>query len=512
LRRIPEQLVEQYEMEVLVIDDASSDRTFEFASAVSTDTNFSFPVRVLSNPVNQGYGGNQKIGYWYAMENSFDYVALIHGDGQYAPECLPQLLDPLERGEADAVLGSRMTLPGEALSGGMPLYKYIGNRILTRLQNMILGTDLSEFHSGYRIYSVAALRKIPFDLNTNDFHFDTEIILQLLLAEQRIKEVPIPTYYGDEICYVNGLAYAANVCLATAKMVAQRFNLFYDRKYDCAPDAAMNKYYIPKLDYRSSHSLALSYITKGSRVLDLGCGRGYVGAALKEHLDCYVVGVDRFPCDEPQLDRFVLHNLDTGFPEFDDHDFDHVLLLDVIEHLAAPEEFFAELRQQLLPDTTLILSTGNVGFFLTRLSLLFGSFRYGKRGILDLTHHRLFTLNSIKELLIQANYDILDTAGTPIPFPLVLGDGLPSRVLLAFNTFLLTWLPRLFSFQFVLIVRPRPTLNYLLAAAEEEGRRRHQRLDRPLGPEAQLKQVAVYQEQALRGLPVSEGDTHANRF
>ena len=125
----------------------------------------------LFNPLNQGYGGNQKIGYHYAISRNFDFVALLHGDGQYAPEVLPDLVRPLKEGRADAVFGSRMMKAGDALRGGMPRYKYVGNRILTNLQNQILGMKLSEFHSGYRVYSVKAISAVPFHRNTNDFHF-----------------------------------------------------------------------------------------------------------------------------------------------------------------------------------------------------------------------------------------------------------------------------------------------------------------------------------------------------
>ena len=124
-------------------------------------------------------------------------------------------MKPLADGEADAVFGSRMLGGRGALKGGMPLYKYVGNKLLTWFQNRILRTHFTEFHSGYRVYSIAALRRIPFDLNTNVFHFDTEIIIQLLIAGQRIKEIAIPTYYGDEICHVNGLRYAWDVAVAT---------------------------------------------------------------------------------------------------------------------------------------------------------------------------------------------------------------------------------------------------------------------------------------------------------
>src|SRR5204863_3520188 len=156
----------------------------------------------------------------------------------------------------DAVFGSRMLDGSRALSGGMPLYKFLGNRLLSWFQNLMLGASLSEFHSGYRVYSVAALQKIPFELNTNDFHFDTEIIIQLLFARLRIRELPIPTYYGDEICRVNGLKYAKDVLAATLRNVAHRSGLLYQRRFE--PVAEQNNaHYDLKLGYASSHQFAL---------------------------------------------------------------------------------------------------------------------------------------------------------------------------------------------------------------------------------------------------------------
>ena len=121
------------------------------------------------------------------------------------------MVAPLVAGDADVVLGSRMLQRGAARRGGMPAYKLVGNRILTRFQNAMAGMSLSEWHSGYRAFSVAALARIPFEANSDGFDFDTEVLLQLLAAGDRIVEVPIPTYYGDEICYVDGLRYARDV-------------------------------------------------------------------------------------------------------------------------------------------------------------------------------------------------------------------------------------------------------------------------------------------------------------
>ncbi len=178
LDRIPES-VRSRVAEVLVFDDHSQDTTYLVGlgyKSIAPD----LPLTVVRHDRNLGYGGNQKAGYRWAIEHGLDIVVLLHGDGQYAPECLEDLIGPLERGECDAVLGSRMLTPGAARRGGMPRYKYVGNRILTRLENALVGTNLSEWHSGFRAYRVGALAAIPFEANADGFDFDTEILIQLV--------------------------------------------------------------------------------------------------------------------------------------------------------------------------------------------------------------------------------------------------------------------------------------------------------------------------------------------
>ncbi|MBT6272598.1 MAG: glycosyltransferase, partial [Chromatiales bacterium] len=394
LKRIPAELTEAYAVEVLIIDDGSADATFERGESARRSATLPFPVTVLFNPRNQGYGGNQKLGYHYAIENKFDFVVLLHGDGQYAPERMGDLLMPLAAGEADAVLGSRMMTQGSALRGGMPLYKYVGNKILSWFENRCLRTNLTEFHSGYRVYSVAALEKLRFDLNSNDFHFDTEIIIQLVIAKLRIVERPIPTYYGDEICHVNGLAYAMNVVKAVLLARAQELSLFYERKFDCAPTGADNSHYGIKHDFASPHSLAYDAVPRQSKVLDLGCAGGDNGHRLREEKQCHVTGVDMFALrDGVTLDVFHQADLNNLPLPVQLQDYDYVLMLDVVEHLMSPERFIDYLRvaAEANGQTRFIVSTGNVGFIITRLMLLLGQFNYGKQGILDLTHTRLFT-------------------------------------------------------------------------------------------------------------------------
>jgi glycosyltransferase involved in cell wall biosynthesis len=468
LRRIPHQLRDEYAVEVLVIDDSSQDQTFEEGRAVLRGGSVPFPMHVLFNPVGQGYGGNQKIGYHFAIERGFDFVALLHGHGQYAPECLPDLVRPLRDGEADAVFGSRMLERGAALRGGMPLYKFLGNRILSHFQNRMLGSSLSEFHSGYRVYATEALKRIPFALNSDDFHFDTEIIVQLLFARLRIKELPIPTYYGDELRRVKGLRYAWNVAKAVLIAKAQSLGLFYDRRFDCNPATPGTLLYELKLGYLSPHTLALTKVRPGSHVLDLGCAGGYVGQLLQRQNGCRVTGVDRSPpAPGVELDDFLLHDLNLGPPPVDYAAHDYLLLLDVLEHLVSPEKFVEELREamKLAPQARLLASTANVGFFINRLMLLIGQFNYGKRGVLDLTHTRLYTFESFRRLFEQAGFRVVEAHGIPGPFPLALGDNWLSRTLVALNRWLIRVAKGLFAYQVFFVVERVPTLEYLLRQA-----------------------------------------------
>lgn len=243
--RIPKILFKSFNLEIIIIDDASNDSTFEISKKIKNQNKFNLKLNIFSNPANQGYGGNQKIGYYYAIKNNFDYVVLLHGDGQYAPEELPKLLQEIKNGKNDVVIGSRMINKKKALDGGMPMYKFIGNIILTKIQNFLLDTKLAEFHSGYRVYSVKTLKKIPFILNTQDFHFDTEILIQLFLANANITEVSIPTFYGDEICHVNGIKYAFNIVLTTLIAKVQKMSNFQLTK----------KYYINQIHASSFNQI-----------------------------------------------------------------------------------------------------------------------------------------------------------------------------------------------------------------------------------------------------------------
>ncbi|HEX2042608.1 MAG TPA: glycosyltransferase family 2 protein [Acidimicrobiales bacterium] len=176
--------------EVLLVDDRSRDATMEVAARL--------PIRTIALPHNVGYGGNQKTCYLEAIRLHADVVVMLHPDGQYDPALVPDLIAPILEGEADMVLGSRMLIPGGARAGRMPLYRYLANKILTAIENRMLGTDFSELHTGYRAYSRRFLETIPFLRNSNDFVFDTQVIAQAVAFAQRVVEVPIHTRYAPD--------------------------------------------------------------------------------------------------------------------------------------------------------------------------------------------------------------------------------------------------------------------------------------------------------------------------
>ena len=470
LARIPPRIFTHYDYHILLIDDSSSDTTFTVAKLYQA-LHREVRLTVLFNPDNLGYGGNQKLGYHYAIQHDYDIVVLLHGDGQYAPELLEDMLAPLLAGTADVVLGSRFLRPTAALRGGMPLYKYLGNRVLTGIQNALLGTHLSEFHSGYRAYSVSALRRIPFERNSNDFHFDTQILIQLLNAGCTIQEIAIPTYYGDEICHVNGVRYAWNVVKATLLSRAHTLSILYQREYDAGTDP--EERYTPKLGYPSSHTVAVDAVPERSRVFELGCNQGHVSQELRRK-GCYVVGCDALPLRHPdRVDEFHLIDLNRPehLPALDR--FDVILLLDVLEHLDDPELFLDTLRARIKRGSPRVIITApNVAFFIIRFQLLFAQFNYGRQGILDLTHKRLFTFQSLKKLCLGAGYRILAAKGIPAPFPKAIGLNGLSRFLLRLNGWLIRLSRGLFSYQIYLEVRATPVVGELLSHAFTESSRR----------------------------------------
>ena len=207
--------------EIILVDDASSDRTAEIAEQLG--------LTVLSHSKNKGYGANQKTCYDAALERGADAIIMIHPDYQYDCRVIPYVLGFLSTGICDIVIGSRIRTRREALECGMPLFKYFGNRLLTIIENIALGQNLGDFHSGFRAYTRQALETIPYDCNSNDFVFDTEFLAQAAFYGFRIGDVPVPTRYFDDsssISVPRSIQYGLQTLWVMAKYLIQKTGVY----------------------------------------------------------------------------------------------------------------------------------------------------------------------------------------------------------------------------------------------------------------------------------------------
>ena len=212
--------------EVILVDDSSTDETVQLARRL--------PIHLVWHPHQVGYGGNQKTCYLEALQHNADVVVMLHPDGQYEPELIPRMIEPIVRGEADLVLGSRLLLPGAALAAGMPRWKYVANRFLTAIENGIMGTSLSEAHTGYRAYSRRLLLTVPFLRNSHDFVFDSELLMQAAHFGLTIREVPARCRYFEEASSVGfkaGAVYGAKTLWAGVRLVLHRRGIVRSRKF-----------------------------------------------------------------------------------------------------------------------------------------------------------------------------------------------------------------------------------------------------------------------------------------
>lgn len=459
LKRIPRQYRNDLNIMVVVSDDCSSDNTTEIAFQACKELGYT-NYEVFRTKANQGYGGNQKIGYNYACSNDFDYVILLHGDGQYAPEEL-NIFFRLFKDKADVILGSRMLIKNNALKGGMPLIRFISNIILTKIQNLLAQTDFAEFHTGYRAYSTKFLKEVPFELNSNGFDFDTDILLQAKFLDKNIQEFSISTFYGEEKSHVNVIKYGIDILSTTLKFKLQQIGIGCSLKFRGSKQLV----YKDKFGYKFTthyHLLEIIKTYKPKRILEIGSGAGYLGERLKND-NIWFTGIDLFPPQNKYYKAFFCENIEQfDWNKIQGDRFDMVCLMDILEHLKEPEKLLLKLRNNpLLEDALFIVSVPNVAFFSIRIGLLFGHFNYADRGILDIDHKRLFTYKSFHVMLKECGFKINKTIPVPPPFMLASKSFLSDIVTAIFNL-LNQVLPGLFAFQIVKIAVPIPTSTNVL--------------------------------------------------
>ena len=210
--------------EIILVDDASSDGTWSVASKL--------PIVSIRHRKNRGYGGNQKTCYTRALEHGADFVVMLHPDYQYDPTIVGDLVAPLRTGEADVVLASRLL--GDPLKGGMPKWKLVANRFLTGIENLALGTRFSEFHTGYRAFTRKALETVNFEANSENFLFDNEIIVQLVLKGFRFREIPVSTRYSfdcSSVKFGQGCVYGLGILKTVGKYFVHRSGIYHFKQF-----------------------------------------------------------------------------------------------------------------------------------------------------------------------------------------------------------------------------------------------------------------------------------------
>jgi len=291
---------------------------------------------------------------------------------------------------------------------------------------------------------------------TNDFHFDTEIIIKLHHERFVIKEVPIPTYYGNEICYVNGLKYARDVAKAVYRYKQTC------RSVRCFPEFEEFFVHYPlKQSEASSHHNAIKMVGARQQVLDIACGEGFLARELRKS-DNRITGIDVLPqaAETSVLDRYYSADLEQGIApvvrQLDGERFSRVLLLDVLEHLKQPERILDECHDVLQNDGLLIVSVPNIANITVRMALVFGQFNYRERGILDKTHFRFFTRKTIRRMVESHGYRIVEEKLTVMPLELVFGISPHVTIMRGLNMLLraITWLaPGLFGYQIMLVAK-----------------------------------------------------------
>ena len=227
--------------DIILVDDVSQDQTVEIAQRLGLQT--------IVHVQNKGYGGNQKTCYMEALKAGADIVVMLHPDYQYDSTRIPELIDPIRRGEFDMMMGSRL-LGGGTLAGGMPLYKYVSNRFLTITENLVLGQHLSECHTGFRAYHRRVLTTIPFLLNSDNFLFDTEVIAQTVAFGFRIGEIPVPTRYFAEassVDFKNSVVYGSSTLWTMLKYTLNRLGMVKFEQYRKPLQQVMSAYHWTKI-------------------------------------------------------------------------------------------------------------------------------------------------------------------------------------------------------------------------------------------------------------------------
>lgn len=389
-------------------------------------------------------GKIHKIIFEYSKAKNYDFVIVANRiQYQYLQTHSSELIEPLQDDIA-------------YITGGDSVASQFG--IINYVQKKVFKKQLNLFPK-ICIYNTAYLAKIPYLYNSDAASFVNEIAIQIVLSDFKFVEIKsdikikIPNESKWQTLKVFLGAYIHSL------------GIFYQNKFDIIED---NLQYSLKLGYASSHTYAIDAVPANTRVIDIGAGPFGVGHELKNK-NCSVVTVDQFDIpDKYKLDKHIVTNLDTTF-SISIKEYDCILFLDIIEHLVNPEAFMAKLSEQFSYNKQkIIFTTANISFFPVRMMLMLGYFNYGKSGILDKTHTRLFTFSSFKKLITDARLTVLSVKGIPAPYPKAIGDNFISRTMLAINLLLIKISKGLFSYQIYIEAETNPSVFYIVNEIAEK--------------------------------------------
>ena len=390
----------------------------------------------MEAPAYAGEGFVRKAVLEYAILNSFEAVIVLPGFESPDGKIVWRLLAAIRAGAAACVAERR------------------GRRTLPcLLAERLLGMPIADPWEPCRAYAVGAVRQIPFQACRDNGHFDFEILVQMARAGLKIEGAAV-----DCVTHTASQGFGSRLLRTVGAAVSVRLHdmgIFYRRKYDRSVGETR---YDLKIGYPSSHSFAAAMVEAGARVLDLACGPGDVALILRDK-KCRVVGVDRRPADPARFEKFVLADLDWEEPFAYLGEFDWILALDCLEHLDNPERFISFVRRTChAAKPRLLVTVPNIGFLPVRAALLFGQFNYGRMGILDLTHKRLFTFKSLQRALEEAGCVVESMSGIPAPYAKVFGKGFVAGLMARLNSVLIRLAPGLFSYQIAAVAHFRPVI------------------------------------------------------
>jgi len=408
------------------------------------------PIRVHRLPRDAGFGGARKAAFEHALARGVDHVVFMRGDGLHPPEALPALLRPVFEDPDQMVFAYRLFELPKGPGGWKLVPNRIAHELSTGFQNRLLGLRLSDYHSGYRVYAMRRIERIPYQLNDDDHAFDMQLVIQCRALGTPVTEVAVGPLWREYGTNRAGLLEVIRACRCAFDYRLHQLHVLRLGNYFVDEEVR----YTFKQSETGSHMQIVNAVADGSRVLDLGCSQGLLARPLREK-QVRVTGVDITPPGDfaDHLEAYFQRDLDAPFELPFGRDFDYVIISDVIEHLRHRTQLLRRARTFLKEGGRLIISTPNVALWFYRLSLFVGRFEYGPRGVLDETHVHLFTRATFRREVERAGFYVLRERVTALPFEIVFESTGRSRLVRSasrwYHALARSW-PTMFAYQHIL--------------------------------------------------------------